>query len=244
MKMKTKILFTIAFVLIGFTFLTIKGSPVFAATCTWNGSNSANWSDPGNWNAGCSGVAGIPGNGDDLVFPLGATTFVLNDDIGTTTFSSITVNTDYNILGNDINLSGINGIVVNSGAVNIYNNIDLTTDTNFETAGGTLQIGGDLNCISDGLTISTQGNFIWITGQIGGFCTYLSLNGLGVTEFDGLNHFVITGGAGSFGLNQGSRLVLKNDSALGDTLNVLTMANSTTLKIDGHTVYNNISIPG
>ena len=67
MKLKYRLFFNL-FVIIGLI-ITLFGStihPVKAATCTWTGASSADWTIPGNW-SGCGEVA--PGLTDDVIIP-------------------------------------------------------------------------------------------------------------------------------------------------------------------------------
>jgi hypothetical protein len=84
-----------------FVIVSLSGaSRAEAATRTWTGASSPNWTDPGNW----GGVAPVPG--DDLVFPAGG--LVLNsantnDFAGGTNFRSITFGGgNYAVAGNRI----------------------------------------------------------------------------------------------------------------------------------------------
>jgi fibronectin-binding autotransporter adhesin len=79
------------------------------ALLTWDGSSSANWSDPANW------VGDIaPTSGDDLVFPAGAANLVNTNDLpaGTLFNTIVFTGSGYNISGNAIRLTG--GITANN----------------------------------------------------------------------------------------------------------------------------------
>ena len=85
-----------------------------AATRTWTGASSTEWSDPGNW----GGTA--PSAGDDLVFPSGAmNTNNHNDYAPDTIFASITAG-GYRFSGNAIVL-GAGGLTVDFGPDVIVN---------------------------------------------------------------------------------------------------------------------------
>src|SRR2546423_1197126 len=66
-----------------------------AATKTWTGTNSGNWNDASNW------TGGVPGTGDDLVFPSGAGNVASgnNDLAAGISFQSITFNGDGYVIG-------------------------------------------------------------------------------------------------------------------------------------------------
>jgi hypothetical protein len=79
-----------------------------AATCTWTGNNSGDFSDSGNWD-NCSTGSGAPETGDDIYFPSSATEYFLNNDLNET-FNSITIESlnsnDYELSGNSLDVSG------------------------------------------------------------------------------------------------------------------------------------------
>ena len=67
MKLKYRLFFNL-FVIIGLIITLFGGNthPVKAATCTWTGASSADWTIPENW-SDCGGVA--PGLTDDVIIP-------------------------------------------------------------------------------------------------------------------------------------------------------------------------------
>ena len=83
------------------------------ATLTWDGSNSALWSDAANW---VGDVA--PATGDDLFFPSGAANLTNNNDLlaGTSFNTILFTGGGYNITGNAISLVG--GLTANNTAGN------------------------------------------------------------------------------------------------------------------------------
>lgn len=80
---------------------------------TWTGANSPAWNDPGNW------MGGVPGVGDDLLFPASAMNFTNVDNLAAgLSLNSITISgAGYNIVvpmgGNSITL-GAGGLTYNA----------------------------------------------------------------------------------------------------------------------------------
>jgi dienelactone hydrolase len=87
--------------------LAVVVSPLSAATLTWTGSASQNWSDAGNWSP-----AGPPAPGDDLVFPAGAPLHTTNDLGSPFTTGSLTIGAAYTIDGSPL---VVNGGITSSG---------------------------------------------------------------------------------------------------------------------------------
>ena len=85
-----------------------------AATNTWTGADpSGYWSAPANWSP-----AGVPVNGNDLVFPGGLPPgdMVSTNDLTNSTFRSIRFQAGgYTIRGNPITLTNRSGVIINSG---------------------------------------------------------------------------------------------------------------------------------
>jgi hypothetical protein len=77
-------------------------SALGAATKTWTGASSANWSDPANWSP-----SGAPAPGDSLIFPAGAPNRTLNNDLPAGfSVGAMTFNDVYTLNGNDLALGG------------------------------------------------------------------------------------------------------------------------------------------
>lgn len=74
-----KKLFTISIIVFGVVLFSFTlPNKVYAVTCTWNGSVNEDWDNAANWDPGCTGTEGIPGNGDDVVFPENPSTYFSN----------------------------------------------------------------------------------------------------------------------------------------------------------------------
>lgn len=136
-----------------------------AASCTWSGDVSGQFSDAGNWSA-CPTGSGIPENGDDIVFPDVATEYVINNDINVD-FNSITVeslNTSfYELSGNPVSVLG--PIDVDAGTFEFVLSTDtvaygLTGSGRVSILGGyTLSVGGDNNTYVYSGEINGSGDF-------------------------------------------------------------------------------------
>lgn len=152
-----KLLLTV-FLCIGMfaAFSFLESSKAFAAECTWNGSVNDIWSNPDNWNPGCSGTEGIPGNGDDLIFPLSPFTYFMNNDIDGLSLNSLTFHADdnenYMLSGNEINISNGINITRIGGTVILNLDLNLTQSQTFNLAGsfinGNIILNGDLTVAS------------------------------------------------------------------------------------------------
>lgn len=68
---------TFLVLVITLSFLAGMNEPVQAASCTWTGSTSTNWTDPSNWNCGH-----VPGASDDVVIPVTANDPVYSENLG------------------------------------------------------------------------------------------------------------------------------------------------------------------
>src|SRR6266496_1438883 len=93
---------------------TVPGARAAATTTTWTGADpSGYWSEPANWSP-----AGVPVNGNDLVFPGGLPPEdkVSTNDLTDGTFRSITFQAGgYTIRGNPITLTNRTECIINSG---------------------------------------------------------------------------------------------------------------------------------
>ena len=141
-------------ILIAFSWVLVSPAmPAKAAadTCTWTGTNSADWSDGGNW-SGCDN-GGVPENGDSLVFPSGSATTTNNDIAGTLALDNIDVTGDnYVITGNAIEISGY---LQFTGNDNNFNMSDMTFAN--ASTGTSLVINGTGNTITNGIGLNMAG---------------------------------------------------------------------------------------
>src|SRR6187549_3910629 len=101
--------------LVVLSLLTVPGARAAAATTTWTGADpSGNWSAPANWSP-----AGVPTNGNDLVFPSGLPPgdMVSTNDLSGSFFRSITFGqaSRHTISGNPITLTNRADCIINSG---------------------------------------------------------------------------------------------------------------------------------
>lgn len=148
------------------------------ATMTWDGSNSALWSDAANW------VGDIaPAGGDDLFFPAGAANLTNNNDLGAgTAFNTILfTGGGYNITGNAISLVG--GLTANN-----------VTGNNTFTPAITLANGLTLMSANPGTTLTLGAiNTVYLEGAT-------NFLGNSALNFDGAGTIAVNGvisGAGS-----------------------------------------------
>jgi hypothetical protein len=144
-----------------------------AATCTWTGNNSGDFSDSGNWD-NCSTGSGAPETGDDIYFPSSATEYFLNNDLNET-FNSITIESlddnEYDLSGNSLDVSGP---IIFDG----QGSYDFIFNTDVYTAGisGSGIFNVDSN--SNGYTLYLNGgNDYTFTGEIYGNGTVSKNNG-------------------------------------------------------------------
>ena len=143
------------------------GFPARAAVLSWSGGGStANWSDIGNW-----GFAGVPANGDTLIFPAAQPRLA-----NTNNFAGLTLNQirfvgasgGYDIRGNSFTLTN-SILATNSAGANILENIIAlaTTDVTVNVASGA--------------TLTLQGN---LSGSVG-----LTKTGAGTLRYSGFQNF-------------------------------------------------------
>lgn len=118
---------------------------------TWNGNSGPLWNVAINWTP-----AGVPANGDDLIFPAGASNPVNTNDLVGRTFSSISFNGaagGYALRGNAITLNA--GIVAAHTAGDNAVDLPITLGANQTftvTSGGTLDVNANINLNSFNLT--------------------------------------------------------------------------------------------
>jgi fibronectin-binding autotransporter adhesin len=93
----TKALILRHFLVSTLLFMTL---PAHAIVRQWTGAVSANWSHPNNWNP-----AGLPANGDDLIFDLPSPPLLVNDLTGLTVrLLSFRTGSDFDLLGNSLTI--------------------------------------------------------------------------------------------------------------------------------------------
>lgn len=155
---------------VAFAFISVT-MPLAAVTRIWNGSAGSAWSNAANWDGG------VPANGDDLVFPNGATNFTSTNDLPAgLAVHSITVN----MIGYRI---GGNAIVLDAGGIsmNTFFLVSIIFDTQ-DFAGITLNAPQTWTSAkhADNLhlgPLNVNGQTLTLTG--GGSFTFSSLSGSG-----------------------------------------------------------------
>lgn len=166
-----KKLFTISVIMFGALLFSLTlSNKTYAATCTWNGSVNEDWDNAANWDPGCTGTEGIPGNGDDVVFPENPSTYNLNNNINNLELNSITIfgdsNSFYVIYGNDMSIiSGITTTYQNAPS-SINNNITFTGDQQFNIQ--TTNFNGNINLNGNNLNINATNDNSIFNGIISG----------------------------------------------------------------------------
>lgn len=194
--------------------LLVSLNSTLAATRTWDGSASGNWSNGANWVGG-----NAPQAGDDLVFPAGATRFtVTNNYAANTTFNSITFSgSNYVVRGNAMRLAGDGATVLEAdfvnGAVTFEPSITLvgTNATAVFRAGGnnsvSLFVEGNVNLNQHDLYfLSTSVQLIHMVGAISGSGNVV-VDG-GTVFFRGSTPNTYTGLTGVGGISTFGRLYL------------------------------------
>ena len=138
-------------------------STSLSAVCTgeWDGANSSNWSDPGNWSTACSPQA----DGDSASFgPNGPTIVYLDIPVILTNLTFENLSQDYIIvdLGSSMSMESFGAvnptINIDSGTQTFYQEIDAPNagDTVFVTVDGTLNVNNNWAWPAD-LTIDGTG---------------------------------------------------------------------------------------
>ncbi len=210
--------------------LALAGRSAAAATRTWNGTSSTNWSDGANWTP-----AGAPLAGDDLVFPGGASNLSNTNDLApATSFPSITFNGTsggYNLGGNAIQL-GAGGITANntSGFNVVTFNITLTASQTFSLP-AELDLNGNLDLGANDLVVGGSGSTSFFQGVISGTGS-LTKNGTATLVYAGTSPNTLTGtttvNGGTLRLNKPSGVVAIGGAlVIGDGLgnDIVSLAN-------------------
>jgi len=243
---------------------------VTSDTWTAKGTNN-NWSNTANWSNG------VPQNGDNLVFNVNANTpltttppasqsstssagpgalyLTSNNNIAGLQLGNISFvigkngrdnGTIVTITGDPFSLSG--GLSATSGQVNIYNNLTLTADQNFQLiSGAVLQIGNYANNVSTSqlnlnnysLTLSgdrSQGSFIAST-----------IEGSGNLIFDNTQYYIQGSSpnyTGSTILKPNSLVWMQNHSSALGSGSITVSHNATLVPFTPSTMANKISLSG
>lgn len=209
--MKTKFIFTIAFVAFGL--ILFNSTKVAAATKTWDGDFNNSWTTPENWDGDT-----LPNAGDDLEFPIGAS-FITVDCTGVTdTYSSLSFGDNYNISCSSLHVSSS---IFSSGSlsVTIDAQLILEGDLNISTGASadniSYQNGINLNGHNLVFDIGT-GNNISIDGAIVGTGGITKYSG-GNLYFNSTNTFT-----GALNISNGN-LFLYATGATGNVANTITI---------------------
>lgn len=238
MKTRTATELMLVAMLVGllWLFMPTQTTQALGGACSWNGSVNVNWSNPGNWDAGCTGVGGIPGTGDSLIFPAGRSNTAMNDDLPSLTLQalSFTSSLSYTITGtNPISLTS--GIDVQAGNQTINTPLKIINNgVVFHVAiGSNLDLGGRLELYTYNLT-ATVDTAAGVTGLrilnkvTGSSPAKISKGGAGDLRFFGdqsSSSYDIDLNAGSISTNPAASTYLPYDGmitlASGTNLNLL-----------------------
>jgi autotransporter-associated beta strand protein len=204
--------------------LTLAGRAE-AATRTWTGANSVNWSDAGNW----GGIA--PVAGDDLVFPAGGLHPTMTNDLPAgTTFHSISLAADYTIDGNAIVLDA-GGLLRDptpgfASAIDVSITLSASQTWSVPSLGTNLFVNGDVQLNGQTLTLDVTGGVSQF-GAIKGTGAIIK-TGSGLVGFDHDNTY-----AGPTTIENG-QLAVNSPNGLG--VSDGTLANGTTVNSTSPTI--------
>ena len=169
---------------------------------SWSGGGgaNANWNNSANW-----GFAGVPGNGDTVIFPASQPNLINTNNITSLVLNQIRfagAGGGYDIRGNAFTLT--NSIVATNtaGANIIENTITLATATNV------------LIVVSNGVSLTFEGN-LGSSGTVG-----VNKAGLGTLVYQGPNNNTYSGttliSAGTLDLNVGGLYAFEGPLVIGD----------------------------
>jgi hypothetical protein len=249
--MKSKMLRFVMLVTMLFSALTpVTVARAIVVGCSWNGSVNANWSTTGNWNSGCSGAGGIPGTGDTLTFPTGASNTTMTDDLPAISLNSLkfTSTLGYTLNGSNtisltsgIDVQGGNQIINTPLAVLNAGVIFHVAAASSLTLGGTLNLGThDLSATVD-TSAGVTGMQILNTAN-GSGAAKISKNGTGDLKFGGDDHssiFDIDVNTGSISTIASSPTYLPYDFG-----SKITLASGTDLNLNNSGVIGSIAGSG
>lgn len=203
---------------------------VSAATCSWTGSVDNTWANSGNWSAGCSGAGGIPGDGDDLIFPAGMANRFMNNNIAGLDLSSMTFETNYRISsGNEFSIT--NGMSGNAEVI-INTPIEVTQDQTWSFIGDGLFINNLITLTNS--TLSLEGDTT-IDGIIEGTGNLIVMSGSTVSAMNG-NTF-----EGNITIDQGT-FIANGGLALGNSANNVILDNGTLELNNGINIHQDIIV--
>lgn len=217
MKIKRLANFTAASLLMVSSLLTFSLPLVHAVAqnCTWTGSGvDTKFSTVANW-SNCGGAA--PLNGDNLVFPTGASNYSPNNDLtsasfNTITFSGVQTTIDfYDISGNTIILTGgvsNVGTTSNGYTTDALLNVPLTINSNISVVISDLQALVFFNMpISGSGNITESGNGgLLLNGDNAGYTGTVTVNS--ATLFASSPNAIGTGSAPGAIINSGADFVM------------------------------------
>lgn len=236
--MNKKSLLVIFFVVPLFSIISLSiSSKVYAGTCQWNGSSDNNWNTAANWDPGCTGAGGIPGDGDTIEFPNGASnTTNVNNISGLDLYSINFIDGNYTVTGNSITLE--DSLIGGDASVSISLDITLTDNVVISSSFAIHSYGTiDLNNFQLNLDSS---NDVQIHGTITGNGILVS-SGSSRVEILGDNDFI-----GDIILEDGSSIYFGSSTWAGNSSNIISSIGNGYIGFDGHdiTMENDIHLSG
>lgn len=225
-----KKLFTIGVILFGaLLFSFTLSNKAYAATCTWNGSVNEDWNNAANWDPGCTGTEGIPGNGDDIVLPESPNTYNLNNNINNLELNSLTIygdsNNYYEIFGNDISIAEGITTTYQAATTTIYNNITFTGNQQFNIQA--TNFNGNINLNGNNLNINATNDNSVFNGIISGEGD-ITISGDAVVYFNNDNTFTA-----SLLITDDGEVGLGHNNGFGIITNTVTFEGNNLFLIDG-----------
>jgi hypothetical protein len=191
---------------------------VQSGACTWTGTDSTSWNDGGNWTGVCSG-AGVPGDTDSLIFPVGGLNRVTNNNLTGLNLNSLTFQTDYTVGGSAFTVSnGMSGTAATT--MNAGVTLDGTGDQTWTFTGAGLTSNGGI-VLAQNLDLS---GVYSIVGTISGTGNLEVLSNSNVSATNG-NTFI-----GNVTL--GGIFTAGGGLALGNSANIVTINQSGTLELE------------
>lgn len=158
--------------------LQVTRGHAIGTTRTWTGATDSNWGTASNWNP-----AGVPGQGDVLVFP-GAAPLSTNNNLNGLDLDTLSFAANYVVTGNAFTVD--TEIAVTNAVVSVANMVSVGADNmNFTVTGAAseLNLGGTLNL--GGHSPIFHGHGIIRTDDITGSGN-VNMSGPGILEYHGM----------------------------------------------------------
>lgn len=241
MKRKSAVLVVLAILLSAVTpMLAPQKSSAAADVCTWTGNGlGPQWTDSGNW-TGCDN-GNVPENGDELIFPAGASNLTTTNNIVGLTVYRITFQDNYVVNGNAFSVSA--GIASSAGSTAINVGVTLAGSLTFLTSGtGNLAFtnSSSVNLNGFNLLLQTSGGGLNLYCVISGAGNIIKVANGGQVQLTQNNTF-----SGTFTVS-GGNIAIYHNNALGTTAGSTIVNAGATVNIatGGLTIPENFTIAG